>query len=73
MSFVVPLEGAGPFNIYGRITTVGGEPVAYFEEQVANSSTLNFVKTMDLKPGSYVFKLGMNESVVESRPHSEVK
>jgi GWxTD domain-containing protein len=65
VSFVVPLEGAGPFNIYGRITAAGGGPVAYFEEKVANSSTLNFVKTMDLKPGSYVFNLGMN-GVVET-------
>jgi GWxTD domain-containing protein len=60
VSLVVPLEGPGPFSVYGRVETAGGRPVSYFEEKVPNAALLNFTREVVLSPGSYVFKATLN-------------
>jgi GWxTD domain-containing protein len=70
VSFVIPLEGSGPFSIYGRIQTTGGRAVGYFEENQP-AGPLNFVRTLTLKPGSYIFSV-MRKGSSESHGATEV-
>jgi len=54
VTFVIPLDGTGPFHVYGRVVTPDGKPIAFFEDN-ANTGQLNYVGTFTLKPGSYIF------------------
>jgi GWxTD domain-containing protein len=53
VTFVIPLDGPGPFHVYGRVRTADGTPIAAFEDN-ANAGQLNYVGTFTLKPGSYI-------------------
>jgi hypothetical protein len=53
VTFVIPLDGPGPFHVYGRVSTPDGTPIAAFEDN-ANAGQLNYVGTFTLKPGAYI-------------------
>jgi GWxTD domain-containing protein len=64
VTFVIPLEGPGPFHVYGRVRTPDGLPVAAFEDNT-NAGQLNYVGTFTLKPGSYIFSASRKSSDTE--------
>ena len=59
VTLVIPLQGMGPFHVYGKVVSLSGQPVNSFEEDT-NGPTLNYVRSVVLKPGSYVFTATLN-------------
>jgi GWxTD domain-containing protein len=53
VTFVIPLDGPGPFHVYGRVRTPDGKAIAAFEDN-SIVGQLNYVGTFTLKPGSYI-------------------
>jgi len=52
VTFVIPLDGPGPFYVYGQVRTPDGTLIAGFADN-SNAGQLNYVGTFTLKPGSY--------------------
>ncbi len=61
VTFVIPLDGSGPFHVVGEIATAGGKPVSSVEEPIhpPGSGIATWEQAFS-EPGSYVFTAIVN-------------
>lgn len=61
VTFVIPLDGPGPFHVVGEIATAGGKPVSSVEGPPADPvSGVDTWEQAFSEPGSYVFTATVN-------------